>query len=399
MVEVWLPYGASEIPARVPDERLIAIVKPQTQTISDHIAKARDLLEANEDLQEAAKKADKVCVALGPCANKQLAFGLLEAIQQNLRTKASGRFTILLAPGAVEVDSNSFPQAQVSYHHPKSSPTLPIKESAGRLSPELNTDFLTADLRIVAGELKPHNFLECSGLCDVVFPGLASTDSINRHLTGRPGFTATDIRRERTEITNLVGDVFALGVVLNSEKSPVEIGFGKLTEALAALGPALRELHVRNVKPADIVVMSSGGIPQDRSLLVAVETFPTAIAALKKNGALIVAAECGEGHGDTEFYDWSADRKEAHYLEARLRHNFNYNGFKAAYLRRALATHRVYLVSTIPDHYVENVFGMKAAGTVNAAVQSAQRALGSDSTISVVPDASRVTIEPQPPAV
>jgi nickel-dependent lactate racemase len=399
VVEVWLPYGTSEIPARVPDERLIGIIKPQTQTISDSAAKARSLLEANEGLQQAASNADNVCVVLGPCGNQQLAFSLIEAIQQNLHAKTSGRFFILVAPGAFEIDPNSFPETHVSYHQPESSPTLPIKEFAGGFSPELNADFLTADLKIVIGELNPQSFLQCSGLCDVVFPGLASTDSIKRHSVGRPGFATSDIRRERTEITNGVGDIFALGTVLNSDKTPVEVAFGKLPEALAALAPALEEVHVRNVKPADIVVTSSGGMPQDRSLLVAVEAFPPAISALKKNGALIVAAECGEGHGDTEFYDWSAEKKEAHHLEARLRHNFNYNGFKAAFLRRALATHRIYLVSTIPDHYVENVFGMKAAGTVNAAVQSAQRALGSDSTISVVPDASRLSIEPQSPAV
>jgi hypothetical protein len=397
VVEVWLPYGTSEIPARVPDERLIDIIKPQTQTISDPGARARSLLEANEDLQQATKKAENICVALGPCANQELSISLLDAIRQNLGTRTPERFTILLTPGAVEVDSNSFPEAHVSFHHPESSPTVPLKEAVGGFQPELNSDFLTADLRIVVGELKPNSFLECSDLCDLTFPELGSTASINRHLTGRPGFAVTDIRKERREIANLVGEVFALGAVLNSEKNPIDIAFGKLTETIAALAPALEEVHIRNVKPADIVVMSCGGMPQDRSLLMAVETFPTAISALKKNGALVVAAECGEGHGDTEFYDWSAEKKEAHHLEARLRHNFNYNGFKAAYLRRALATHRVYLVSTIPDHYVENVFGMKAAGTVNAAVQSAQRALGSDSTVSVLPDASRLTIEPQSP--
>ena len=399
MVEVWLPYGMSEVPARVPEERLVEIIKSKSQTISDPAAKATTLLEAHGGLREAAKKAEKICVVLGECANQQIAISLLEAIQENLQSKTQGRVTILRAPEALEVDPNIFPEAHVSHYQPESSPTLPIKDFSGPFTPELSTDFLTADLKVVVGELKPHNFLQCSGLCDVVFPGLASIDSINRHLTGRQGFAAPDIRRERTEITKLAGDVFSLGVILNSEKIPIEVMFGMLTETLATLGPALLEVLVRNVKPADIVVMSSGGIPQDRSLLAAVETFPTVISALKKNGALVVAAECIEGHGGTEFYDWSAEKKEAHHLEARLRHTFNYNGFKAAYLRRVLATHRVYLVSTIPDHYVENVFGMKAAETVNAALQSAQRVLGSDSTISVVPDASRVTIEAQAPAV
>jgi nickel-dependent lactate racemase len=63
-------------------------------------------------------------------------------------------------------------------------------------------------------------------------------------------------------------------------------------------------------------------------------------------------------------------------------------------LARVLQTHRIYLVSTIPDYYVEHVFGMRPSPTVNAALQTAQRAHGSDSTISVIPNALRVNSKP-----
>jgi hypothetical protein len=39
---------------------------------------------------------------------------------------------------------------------------------------------------------------------------------------------------------------------------------------------------------------------------------------------------------------------------------------------------------------VENVFGLRPAKTVNAALLSAQRALGNDSKISVIPDPTSV---------
>ncbi len=32
MVEVWLPYGSSEVAVRVPEETLIDILKPQANT-------------------------------------------------------------------------------------------------------------------------------------------------------------------------------------------------------------------------------------------------------------------------------------------------------------------------------------------------------------------------------
>ena len=208
-----------------------------------------------------------------------------------------------------------------------------------------------------------------------------------------------DLHRERAQITELFGDAFALGTLLDADKAPLRFAFGTIQEALTTLQEAMTDLISKTVlKTADIVVISAGGSPQDESLLQAIEIFPTGITALKKNGVLIVAAECGKGHGDTEFYEWTAERKEPHHLEARLRHHYNYNGFKAVYLSRTLNAHRIYLSSTIPDYYVENIFGMKAAVTVNAALQTAQRTIGSDATVSVIPDASRILLKQQSPA-
>jgi nickel-dependent lactate racemase len=182
-----------------------------------------------------------------------------------------------------------------------------------------------------------------------------------------------------------------LGLVLDAALCPSAIAFDEIDGCLGSLEPIVNEQYSKLItKRADIVVMSAGGAPFDATLARAVETFPAGINAVKKEGVLIVAAECGEGHGGTQFYEWSAERKEPRYLESRLRHRFSYDGFKASFLGRTLQTHRVYLVSTIPDHYVQSVFGMRPAATVNAALQTAQRAHGSESTISVIPNACRV---------
>jgi nickel-dependent lactate racemase len=399
LVEVWLPYGSSDIPARVPEERLIDILRTQkVPTVPDVLAEANRLLESSEQLQMRAREAKRICIVLGPCGSAQFALDLIKALQQSLVKNSQAPITILCAPGAVELDSNAAPDTKILRHDPESSSTLPIDSFKG-FPLQLNSEFVGADLRIAVGELRPQQFLRYSGLSDVVFPGLASGNSVRNHLTDRPGFSTLDLRRERFEIASLLGDTITFGVILNSDKTAAQVVLDTMKDSILTLEDASSGTFSCNVaKMADIVVMSTGGAPQDETLLQAVETFPAGLTALKKNGALIVAAECGKGHGDTEFYEWCAERKETRYLEARLRRRFNYNGFKAAYLQRILESHRVYLVSTVPDHYVESVFGMKAAQTVNAALQSAQRAIGSDSTISVIPDASRVILRQPAPA-
>jgi nickel-dependent lactate racemase len=396
LVEVWLPYGLSEIPARVPEERLIEIFRtPSTNTPSDALSEARKLIQSNERLQTLAKQAKRVCIVLGQCGNGGLAVDLVKALQRAIIGNPEAAITILCAAGAIEVEQNFPPETRIFRHNPESSATLPLSFKEA-ITPELNSEFLGADLKIIVGEYKPHAFLTCSGLCDIVLPGVASQNSIQSHLANRKGLSLADIHKERLEIASSVGDVLALGVVLDSDKTAIYAALGSVVDCLTALEGASQKVLSRNVtKTADIVVMGVGGAPQDETLVQAVETFPVGVTALKRNGVLIIASECSKGHGDTEFYDWCAEKKESHHLEARLRHHFNYNGYKAAFLRRLLDSHRVYLVSTIPDYYVEKVFGMRPARTVNEALQAAQRTLGSDSTISVIPDASRVILRQQ----
>lgn len=48
---------------------------------------------------------------------------------------------------------------------------------------------------------------------------------------------------------------------------------------------------------------------------------------------------------------------------------------------------RIYLVSVMPDYYASNVFKLKTARTTNSALQAAQRILGKDSGVMVLPHA------------
>lgn len=394
LVEVWLPYGSSEIPARIPEERLIDILRPpKAFSLADVSSESKRLIESNEGIQKMVKQAQRICIALGECGSKQLAAELTKGLVQNLikNGNAGVSITVLCTPDSAPLKSDSLPEANIIRHDPASSPTVPIEGLKADSLPQLNSIFLNAELKIAVGELKPHHFLQYSGLCDIVMPGLASEDSLRNHLSNRTGNAISDIHKERVEIADAVQNLFALGLVLDADMAPAKIVTGGMSDSLGSLEDvAKRVFSIEVKKPADIVVMSAGGTPVDRSLLRAVETFPAGLAALKRNGALIVTAECGTGHGDQEFYEWTAERKEPRHLEARLRHHFNYNGFKAAFLLRTIETHRIHLVSTIPEHYVQNIFGMKTAKTVNAALQTAQRTLGSDSMISVIPDASRV---------
>lgn len=394
MVEIWLPYGSSEIPARIPEERLIDIMKPQkTAEISDPSTEVRRLAESHQKFIEAVKAAQHTCIVLGESTNTELASQATKTLLDSLFSAGiqQDTITVVRIENAPEPDPSLAGNVKVVSHDPLSSSTIPVQGSMFEFPISMNSIFAEANLRILLGEIKPHNFLGYSGLSDIVFPGLVSRNSALCELSDRKGMTVSDLQKGRFKFVQSFTNLFALGFVLNADLAPAKLAFGGFEDCLKELQTTVQSVCVNKVqKAADIVVMSAGGRPVDKSLLNAVETLPTALPALKKDGVIIVAAECSSGHGNTEFYEWCAEHKEPRYLEARLKHSFNYNGFKAAFLLRTLEDHRIYLVSTIPDHYVENVFRMRPASTVNSALQTVQRTLGSDSTISVIPDASRV---------
>jgi len=390
-VEIWLPYGRSEIAVRVPEERLVDILKPESSNpLADPVAKSTELLKSSESFLYKARGASRVCIVLGSCGTKQLTTELTKAVLQFISNPQSST-TILCTEESTEPDATSVGGTRVLRHTTKYE-TIECAPLEDAFTPQVNSDFVKADLRVVIGELRPHQFLGTAGLCDLIFPYLASEASITAHLAGRTASTLADLHKERLEVAKSFDSVFALGLSLNAELQACSVVFDTLEGCLASLERIVSETYVKQItKRADILVMSAGGAPFDSTLDRSVETFPVGLNALKRDGALIVAAECGQGHGGRQFYDWSTEHKEPRYLESRLRHRFSYDGFKASFLGRTLQNHRVYLVSTIPDHYVENVFDMKPAPTVNAALQSAQRTHGSQSTISVVPNACRVT--------
>jgi nickel-dependent lactate racemase len=394
LVEIWLPYGQTEIPARVPEERLVDILRPsKTSSPLDADSETSRLIGKSPLLQK-VKQAARICVSLGHCANPDLLSVVTDTLLQQMVAAGANinSITVLFLQDSPEFSSKVMAQSQVIRHDPASSPTSPVKGFRSDFEPSINSIFVEADVKVLVGQLRPHQFLGYAGIYDIPFPGLASNSSFLSQLADRKQIEVANILEERMRIARSIPGLFSLGLVLDAERTLIKMAVSEGVDCVNELKSSLQHCTLKEIeKPADIVIVGAGGTPWDNSLVNAVEIIPVGLGAVKRGGTIIFAAECGKGHGGGAFYSWCAERKEPRHLEARLRHNFNYDGYKAAFLLRTLETHRIHLVSTIPDHYVENIFRMKAARTVNSALQTAQRTLGSDSTIAVIPEGNTIT--------
>jgi nickel-dependent lactate racemase len=120
-------------------------------------------------------------------------------------------------------------------------------------------------------------------------------------------------------------------------------------------------------------------------LYQAYKALDNALAVVKRGGTLIMVAECAEGHGNQVFYDWMTRLEELNKVEREVKRHFELGGHKAYYLLKALKSHTIILVSSLPDYYANGVFKLKTARAVNDALREALKNAGAQARVWVMP--------------
>ena len=257
----------------------------------------------------------------------------------------------------------------------------------------LNRVFAEADVKVLLGDVDFHYYAGYGGGRKSVLPAVAGEETIKHNhamllqasahagtLAGNP------VHEDMTEAARLAKVDFILNVVTNSKGEIVKAFAGDLEQAFNEAVKLVDEMYRVPVdNRADIVVVSPGGYPADIDLYQAYKALDNALEVVKRNGVIILVAECTEGHGNEVFYDWMMRLGELKKVEHEIKHNFAMGGHKAYYLLRALQHHPIILVSSLPDYYATSIFKVKTARAVNDALNEALKMAGSAAKVWVMP--------------
>ncbi len=280
--------------------------------------------------------------------------------------------------------------------------TLP---SGGELI--LNRLVVEADLLVSDGFIEPHFFAGYSGGRKAILPGVASYRTVLAnhcaefiaHPCARTGILEENpIHKDMLYAAEKVGLSFICNVVIDSEKRIVAAFSGDRVQAHEA-GCAFVARHARvKAVPADIVVTGNGGYPLDQNLYQAVKSMTAAEATCRKGGVIIVAAECGDGHGGEAFYRTFEKTRDARRvmeeIVTRGRERTEPDQWQIQIFLRVLMEHPVIMVTAAPREMVEHL-GMTWAESLGEALEKAEAMLGNaDAEVSVVPDGVAVIVEP-----
>ncbi len=279
-----------------------------------------------------------------------------------------------------------------------------IGRTSSGIDVRINRRAVEANRLILTGVIGFHYFAGFGGGRKSVLPGIASRQAcMASHfsvLNPGPGsgknrqavtgnLDNNPVHLAMNEACALAAPDFILNTVLAPDKRIIAAFAGHWREAHETGCRYYREHFSYPLREkADLVIVSSGGFPKDINLIQAHKSMEYAAQALKDGGVMILLAECRDGFGNATFFSWFRHQRLDEF-EAALRERYEINGQTAYSLLQKAQRFRIILVSEFPRQQVEEM-GMLPAGSLDEALQMADRFLPPDWTALVLPEGGSV---------
>jgi nickel-dependent lactate racemase len=410
MVDIWVPYGKTEVCARIPTRNFLGTIEPKEKpgVAEPRVEVERALNEpiGTERLSGIAKAGDKAAVVVDDATRATPSYLMVPPILDELN-KAGVKdedITVIFGCGTHRpvtleemktlVGEETLERVKTVNHDCRAKDMVYIgKTKTLSTKVYINKIFAEADVKVLTGDVGLHYYAGYGGGRKSVLPAISSIETIQHnhseilHPKARTGtLEGNPVHEDMVETARLAKPDFILNIVTNSKGELVQAFAGDLEKAHAEGVKLVDEMYkVPIERRAKIVVVSPGGHPFDIDLYQAYKGVDCALKAVKKGGVIIWVAECPEGHGNQVFYEWMTKFKELKQMETEVKRRFKIGGHKAYYLMKALRKVKIILVSSLPDYYAANVFKLKTAKAVNDALSNAFSTAGKDAKVWVMP--------------
>ncbi|MEM2913228.1 MAG: lactate racemase domain-containing protein [Candidatus Bathyarchaeia archaeon] len=407
MPDVWLPYGKTDVCVRVPSENFKDEIKTGEVKGAEN---PRDEIERSiknpidvRGLSEIVKSGDKVALALNifdpSISNLIVSIILSELTQAGLK---SGDLTVIFAQDPFNLQTGRMKEqiknelsplgVNVAFHDGLSE-CVYIGDTSSGIKTYINKVFFDSKVKIVASSIEPNPYTLYNGDGYAVVPGLSNMDTVSQilmpilNIDDPLDYLGGDILSGISEASHLVKVDFSVNIVRNLRGEVVKSFAGEMEKAYSEAARSADALYkVQVERKVDAVFASPGGSPYDANLFEACKCLENSLRAVRRNGILVLVAECFDGYGDPDFYEATSKfREDPLSLEKSLRKRFSIGGFMAYRFLKASRKFDICMVSAIPDYYVSEKLGLKVFRAANEALNYALEKSGRKSKISVIP--------------
>jgi len=410
MVDVWLPYGKTEVCVRVPTQNFLGLIEPKEKPgVLDARAEIERALKepvGSKKLSEIVKPEHKVAIVVDDATRPAPSHLMIPPIldELNMAGVKNENITIIFGCGTHKAVKNEeavrlldeavLNRVKAISHDCKAEDLVYVGTTQKHgTKVYLNRIFAEADVKILTGDVCFHYYAGYGGGRKSVLPAVSGEETIKHnhamllHPNAKTGvLEGNPIHEDMVEAAKLAKVDFILNVVTNSKGEVVKAFAGDLEQAFYEGVKVVDEMYRIPVdRKADIVVVSPGGYPADVNLFQAYKGVDSALEVVKRGGVIVLLAECSQGHGNQVFYDWMVKFSDIKAVEREIKRNFVLGGHKAYYLLKALQNHQIILVSLMPDYYGTNIFKLKTARAVNDALNEAFKVAGKNAKVWAMP--------------
>jgi len=392
-LELWIPYGETEVPVRVPDDNFYRIMEPAkplgTKDAPSIIEEALEKPVGGLFLKDVVKPGSIAGIVIDPIvpviardeAAKALRFRLTALGIDNVRVFMRKRMSNVASAGE---DLKIIDPSQASFAE--------LGKTSAGTSVELDPDLASCEIKISVGLVMPHFASGFTGGPEAVLPGSSSIHSItkNRSLLMKgfltsPSAPDNQVLSDSLEACKLAGPFYSLCFMPDGAGGASSAFAGEMESVFREAVSRYREIHSPKIeRKLDIVIVSAGSL-LGSDLYHAIRVVSNVLGAVRKEGTIILVAECSRGVGDSGFLEYARRFPERKELSTELRYRFKLGGHVNLFLQDALQKCRIQLVSILPELFVRDSFGLKPSQTATEAVQKAIRVEGKESKVLIVP--------------
>lgn len=404
-----IPYGRTTLTFRLDDSIHTVLVAPsRAEPEPDPVKAVREALDRPlggvnlADFVKARSVAIAVSDKTRPVPHAVLLPPLLHALEQ-LGIPAEA-ISLVIATGLhAPMQEDEFVQILPAellarYHvvsHDASAPDGLV--SVGRTSRgtpvQVNRIFAKADLRLVVGNIEPHQFMGFCGGVKTAAIGLCGQDTINQNhalmLDPRSNLARYEdnpARQDVEEIGRLIGVHFALNAVINENKEIIHVLAGEPQAVMRRGIPLVREIYeVRVAAPFDLLIASPGGHPKDINVYQAQKALGHSARVTRPGGTIILVAACPEGSGSQNYEDWvTGMTSHEAVLERFRREGFRIGPHKAFQIARDTVSRHLFVVTQMPPTLARKLLLISYA-SLDGAIEAAVKGLPASARVGIMP--------------
>ncbi len=392
-MELWLPYGQTEIPIRIPDDNFYRILEPNNSSrIGNPRALVENALETplnGYSLREVVKPGAVAAIVIDPIVPLDARREAVTVLTSHLLSLGVENTKVFLRRRMSSVEES---RDHAKALDPSQNSFTEIGKTPMGTVVDLDPEILSCEVKVSVGLALPHFASGFMGGPEVVIPSCSSIRSITKNRFNlTKGFpvplSSTDnpVLADSFEACKLAGPFYSLCFLPDGYGGVAAAFAGELESVFRQTLSRYAQLHSPRIeRKLDIVVVSAGPL-MGTNLYHAIRVVSNAMGAVKKEGTIILVAECSQGVGESVFLDYARRFREPKELSTELRHRFKLGGHVNLFLQEALEKCRIQLVSVLPELFVRDTFNLKPSQTASEAVQKAVRVEGKESKILIVP--------------